>query len=133
MATPPPLEEGTIIRTNDGQDAVIINYIDSAFGYREYVVLLVDSGQTRMLTHREFDVVDRLDDLFELDLDVDMSPKVPMPAETDPLPTIKPPVRRFAKIDNDNDVDKLAESRLSANTKRQNQWAVRVFHGMYLF
>ena len=132
MATPLPLEEGTIIRTNDGQDAVIINYLDSAFGYREYVVLLVDSGQTRMLSRREFDVVERLDDPFELDLDVDTAPSEPMPVREE-LPTINPPVRRFAKINNDNEVDKLADSRLSANTKRQNQWAVRVFRGMYSF
>ena len=132
MATPPPLDDGSVVRTNTGQDGVILNCLDTAFGYREYVVLLVDSGQTVMLTRREFEVIDVMDDPFELDLDdVDM-PLAPEP-DPDPLPTINPPAKRFARIEKDADVDKLADSRLSANTKRQNQWAVRVFRGMYIF
>ena len=129
MASMENIEEGDIVRTIDGLDGVVLHSIVTAYGYLEYVVLLLECKQTQIYNWLELTVLSKLDDEIPLD-----EPEQQVPAEDDnALPTIQPAKGRFAKVTSDKDIDKLVEGRLSKGTKCQNDWAVRVFKGKNYF
>ncbi len=99
------------------------------YGYLEYVVMLLECKQTQIYNWLELTVLSKLDDEILWD---ELEQQVPA-EEDNALPTIQPAKGRFAKINSDKDIDKLVEGRLSKGTKRQNDWAVRVFKGKNYF
>ncbi len=123
------IDGGDIVRTIDGLDGVVLRSIVTAYGYLEYVVLLLECKQTQIYNWLELTVLSKLDDEILLE-----EPEEQVPAEDDnALPTIQPAKGRFTKITSDKDIDKLVEGRLSKGTQRQNDWAIRVFKGKNYF
>ncbi len=128
---PVRLEDGDIVRTRDGYDGVIVQCIPTVFGFREFVVLLLDSGRTVKVNRLEVEKIDTLD----ADVDMGVAVEETVTFEAEPR-TEKPATQastqrsqRFATISNDAEIDELAASRVSIATKRQTNWAVRVFRG----
>ncbi len=129
------LDEGAIVWTNTGQDAVVL--AKWAFpGWEMYSVLNLDTGKTERHNGFQLELVDTLDMPMEFEVPEENAPVMPPP----PIPesTLEATAStgrsskssgRFATIESDSDVDQLADSRLSKATKRQNEWAVRVFRG----
>ncbi len=81
--------------------------------------------------------MDKLEEPFDMDLDQFETQDAPVMA-VNPLPIpslllLIPPVsKHFTHVENDAEIDQLASSHLSLSTKRQNDWAVRVFHGKFI-
>ena len=76
----------------------------------------------------QLDLVDTLDAPLCIQLDQDDAPVAVSEPTTASSASLMPSTistGRFASIDNEEDIDKLAESRLSKNTKRQTDWALR--------
>ncbi len=126
------LDKGSIVRTNTGQDAVVVERTDFP-GWELYNVLILDTGATERFNGFQLELVDTLDMPLEIDIPEPAAPVMPPPAT--PLDATASTGRsskssgRFAVIESDSDLDQLADSRLSKATKRQNEWAVRVFRG----
>ncbi len=118
---------------------VVVDCVRTIFGYREFVVTIFDTQQivrlnrlaiTKVASMEEFDNEIEMPNLepmlAALDEDnIDVEPLFPEPMEHQPA------AERFATIDNDNDVDDLAEERTAKLTKSQTRWAVRIFRGEY--
>ena len=126
------LDEGSIVRTKNGQDGVVL--AKWAFpGWEMYSVLIIDTGKTERHNGFQLELVDTLDIPVEFEVPEAAAPVMPPPAA--PIDcTVSTGMStkssgRFATIESDSDVDQLADSRLSKATKRQNEWAVRVFRG----
>ena len=102
-------------------------------GWELYNVLILDTGATERFNGFQLELVDTLDMPLEIDIPEPAAPVMPPPAT--PLDATASTGRsskssgRFAVIESDSDLDQLADSRLSKATKRQNEWAVRVFRG----
>ncbi len=126
MASTVTIEEGDIVRTIDGFDGVVLRNIETGYGGRESVVMLLECKQTQVYNWFELTVLSKLDDEIPWE---DLEPV----EDNVSLPTIEPVKGRFAKVTSEKDIDNLVEGRLSKGTKRQNNWAVRVFKGKNYF
>ena len=103
MASMENIEEGDIVRTIDGLDGVVLRSMVTAYGYLEYVVMLLECKQTQVYNWLELTVLSKLDEEIPLE-----EPEQQGPAENDnALPTIQPAKCRFAKVTSDKDIDNL--------------------------
>ena len=125
-STPQEIDVGCIVRTTGGYDGVVVEKFPLEDGHYAYDIFLIDAEETLHLNYRQVEFVDTLDVQVSIEVDAPV-------ISTDQAPVSSVPstvsTGRFATIETDEDIDKLADSRLSKNTKRQTAWAVRVFRG----
>ncbi len=129
-STPANIEIGCIVRTHAGYDGVVVNKIELENGHHAFDIFLIDSGETLRLNHKQLDFVDTLDVPVSIEIDAPVISTDRTAASSVPS-TVS--TGRFATIENDEDIDKFADNRLSKNTKRQTEWAVRVLQGNLIF
>ena len=116
---------------------VVVDCVRTIFGYREFVVTIFDNQQVVRLNCLAITKIARME---EFDKEIEMPNLEPMLAAWDqeeidvdqlfPEPMDQQPSEgRFATINNENDVDDLAEEHTVKLTKSQTRWAVRIFQG----
>ncbi len=126
-STPQNIEIGCIVRTVAGYDGVVVNKITLEDGHHAFDIFLIDSGETLRLNHRQLKLVDTVDVPVSLEVDAPVTSTDQAEAPSASLVPSTISTGRFATIESEDDIDKLAETRLSKNTKRQTDWALRVF------
>ncbi len=115
IQSPFEFEVGTIVRTNEGDDGIVCGTVERGVrGYgvwEAYTVMIFDSGVTQTFNKHELTPLTYLQEEQEVDWTDDIF-DLPEPEE--------PPVEKktqFAVIDDDKQVEDLAENRLSKATK----------------
>ncbi len=123
-------------------DAVVHVISDTIFGFPDYILKLLETGEYKTCHKHELRPIEGLDDMcdeaFVSDVfDMDMRDmEFEMDCEEDSfqqLPTISPPKKRFAKLESHIDLENLADQRNSKNTNNQTRWAVKIFKGKLYF
>ncbi len=114
------IDKGSIVRLKNGEDGVVVERALLEEGFHVFDVLLLDSGQTRRCNRLQLDLVDTLDAPVELTIDTENAPvifswvDIGTPAS---VPTPSTSSGRFASFTDESEINSLAESRLSKNTK----------------
>ncbi len=132
-STPQTIEIGCIVRSKAGYDGVVLDKIALEDGHHAFDIFLIDSGETLRLNHRQLELVDTLDVPMSIEVDAPVAATDPAPESSASLVPSTVSTDRFATFENEEEIDRLADSRLSKNTKRQTDWALRVLRGEFIY
>ena len=115
---------------------------DTVFGFPDYIMCMVDTGDFKTMHKHEIYPLEGLGDAFDDNDDAFASDPHLYYTQTefelelnDPedgfseLPTIEPPKKRFAVLESRIDLENMADERNAPQTKSQTRWAVKIFKG----
>lgn len=112
------MDVGSVVKYN-GEDVIILR-VDAPLGFRQFTIMNLSNGSTKTVARHQ------------LDIDEEQSENILNWIDQPLIPDVQPEqAERFPSVDNEEDIDALAASRLSKNTVRQTEWAVKVLKGKY--
>ena len=116
-----------------GEKTCMITDIDNKLGFRQYVLVDVDSGAK----HRAARYQLKESELAAALIPADFLENMDFTEETDPTPppnvdsTVPKSEQRWADV-SEADLNSLAENRHSSSTANQTKWAVKAFRGWFI-
>jgi hypothetical protein len=118
MAAPKPLVEiGDFVKT--GERVCFVESIENKIGFNTYILVDIDSGVTLRKARFEFDPIE-----VEYVSESEMAQFI----EENEVKQPKKEEKRFETLSNE-ELDQLAQNRISKNTKKQTSWGVSIFKG----
>ena len=124
MATQSVFTEKEIVLYRNAK-CMIQNIEKSVLGFNLYNIIDIDTGEVHLVNKHEIQVTD----LPEMDWDTDIIlEEIESDAENDENEEKENLPRRHAELD-DEEIEEVANQRLSRSTGHQTKWAVNLFKG----